>query len=76
MKKAKLTIQMRRMLIEWSIEAHKIDKRKSVGDYFNLFMKRLRYLYKNTDDKERFYRDGILERNVTVQSYFKVVDKI
>ncbi len=76
MKKAKLTMRTRKMLIEWAIEAHKIDTRRSVSDYFNIFVKRLRYLYANTEDKERFYKEGVIEKNVTIESYFKVFDKM
>lgn len=59
-KKGGLTRRVKKMLMDWAMEAHNLDRSQPVGYYYNLFLAELRRKYKHTPHDE-FMRAGIIE---------------
>ena len=60
-RKNHLTKQMQAKLQKWAFEAYKLDPTKPTIYYYNLFLNRLRESYRTSDQKELFFKNGIIE---------------
>jgi hypothetical protein len=57
-----LSKQMKKLIISWALEAHKLDSSKTVRQYYNMFLNRLRQRFKDSKNKDEFYQKEILEK--------------
>ncbi len=59
-KKQGLSKRIKKLLVEWSLEAHRLDPSNSVDWYYELYLEHLRKNY-SSKTKELFFKQGIIE---------------
>lgn len=60
-KKTFLATNTKKQLMTWALKAHKLDNTRSVEEYYSLFLKRLRKVYVESNQKEAFFENHIIE---------------
>ena len=55
-KKAWLSNKTKKLFSEWAIEANKLDNSKTIAEYYEMFVIRLRFSYERSLEKKQFFK--------------------
>lgn len=62
-KKKRLAVGIKKKLLIWAKEAHELDNSKTIGYYYDIFLKKLREKYVTSQQKEAFFQKNEVIEN-------------